>query len=74
MPLPLIDAADEKRSVAVSSNRDPSGFDEIMPRPSPAASPVDRLPHHARLGATTGDSVRFAKPPPVREREMTIRA
>ena len=28
----LVDAADEKRSVAVSSNLHPSGFDELMPK------------------------------------------
>ncbi len=31
----LVDAAYERRSVAVSSNLHPSGFDEIMPRPWP---------------------------------------
>jgi DNA replication protein DnaC len=56
----LIDAAYEKRSVAVSSNLHPSGFDEIMPK-TLAGATVDRLLHHAHLCATTGDSVRLAQ-------------
>jgi DNA replication protein DnaC len=56
----LIDAAYERRSVAVSSNLHPSGFDEIMPK-TLAGATVDRLLHHAHLCATTGDSVRLAQ-------------
>ena len=56
----LIDAAYEKRSVAVSSNLHPSGFDEIMPK-TLAGATVDRLLHHAHLCATQGDSVRLAQ-------------
>ena len=56
----LVDAAYEKRSVAVSSNLHPSGFDEIMPK-TLAGATVDRLLHHAHLCATTGDSVRLAQ-------------
>jgi DNA replication protein DnaC len=55
----LVDAAYEKRSVAVSSNLHPSGFDEIMPK-TLAGATVDRLLHHAHLCATTGDSIRLA--------------
>jgi DNA replication protein DnaC len=56
----LVDAAYEKRSVAVSSNLHPSGFDEIMPK-TLAGATVDRLMHHAHLCATLGDSVRLAQ-------------
>ncbi len=56
----LIDAAYEKRSVAISSNLHPSGFDEIMPK-TLAGATVDRLLHHAHLCATQGDSVRLAQ-------------
>jgi DNA replication protein DnaC len=56
----LVDAAYEKRSMAVSSNLHPSGFDEIMPK-TLAGATVDRLLHHAHLCATTGDSVRLAQ-------------
>lgn len=54
----LVDAAYEKRSIAVSSNLHPSGFDEIMPK-NLAGATVDRLLHHAHLCLTTGDSVRL---------------
>ncbi len=56
----LVDAAYEKRSVAVSSNLHPSGFDEIMPK-TLAGATVDRLLHHAHLCATAGDSIRLAQ-------------
>ena len=56
----LVDAAYEKRSVAVSSNLHPSGFDEIMPK-TLAGATVDRLLHHAHVCATQGDSVRLAQ-------------
>lgn len=56
----LVDAAYEKRSLAVSSNLHPSGFDEIMPK-TLAGATVDRLLHHAHLCATAGDSVRLAQ-------------
>ncbi len=56
----LIDAAYERRSVAVSSNLHPSGFDEIMPK-TIATATVDRLMHHAHLCQTAGDSVRLAQ-------------
>jgi DNA replication protein DnaC len=54
----LVDAAYEKRSVAVSSNLHPSGFDELMPK-TLASATVDRLMHHAHVCVTTGDSVRL---------------
>jgi DNA replication protein DnaC len=56
----LVDAAYERRSVAVSSNLHPAGFDEIMPK-TLATATVDRLLHHAHLCQTTGDSVRLAQ-------------
>lgn len=54
----VIDAAYERRSVAVTSNIHPSGFDTIMPK-SIATAAVDRLLHHAHLVATEGPSVRL---------------
>ncbi len=54
----LVDAAYEKRSVAVSSNLHPSGFDELMPK-TLAGATVDRLLHHAHVCVTSGDSVRL---------------
>ena len=56
----LVDAAYEKRSVAVSSNLHPSGFDELMPK-TLATATVDRLLHHAHVCQTTGDSVRMTQ-------------
>lgn len=56
----LVDAAYEKRSVAISSNLHPSGFDELMPK-TLATATVDRLLHHVHLCATTGESVRLAQ-------------
>ena len=56
----LVDAAYEKRSIAISSNLHPAGFDELMPK-TLATATVDRLLHHAHLAQTTGDSVRLAQ-------------
>jgi len=57
----LVDAAYERRSVAISSNLHPSGFDELMPK-TLATATVDRLLHHAHLCDTTGgESVRLAQ-------------
>ena len=56
----LVDAAYERKSVAVSSNLHPSGFDELMPK-TLATATVDRLLHHAHLCQTSGDSVRLAQ-------------
>ena len=49
----VIDAAYEKRSIAISSNVHPSGFDELMPK-SIATATVDRLLHHAHVIITKG--------------------
>ena len=56
----LVDAAYEKRSMALSSNLHPSGFDEIMPK-TLAGATVDRLLHHAHLCVTQGESIRLAQ-------------
>ena len=56
----VIDAAYEKRSIAISSNIHPSGFDELMPK-SIATATVDRLLHHAHIVVTQGDSFRLAQ-------------
>ncbi|MGH1551351.1 ATP-binding protein [Streptomyces sp. L7] len=50
----------ERRSIAVTSNIHPSGFDTIMPK-TPAGASTDRLMHHAHLVTTTGDSHRLAE-------------
>ena len=49
----------ERRSVAVSSNLHPSGFDELMPKTLAGVRQLDRLWHHAHVCVTTGDSVRL---------------
>jgi DNA replication protein DnaC len=56
----LVDAAYERRSLAVSSNLHPSGFDEIMPK-TLATATVDRLLHHAHIVVTQGDSYRLTE-------------
>ena len=56
----LVDAAYEKRSVAVSSNLHPAGFDELMPK-TLATATVDRLLHHAHICQTSGDSIRLSQ-------------
>ena len=56
----VTDAAYERRSVAVTSNIHPSGFDSIMPK-TLATATVDRLLHHAHLVLTKGDSHRLAE-------------
>jgi DNA replication protein DnaC len=51
----LLDACYEKRSLAVSSNLHPAGFDEIMPKTlATATATADRLLHHAHVCATCG--------------------
>jgi len=54
----LIDAAYERRSLAISSNVHPAGFDELMPTTLTTAG-VDRLLHHAHVILTQGDSYRL---------------
>jgi DNA replication protein DnaC len=57
----VVDAAYEKRSIAISSNIHPSGFDELMPK-TLATATVDRLLHHAHVLITDGtDSYRLAQ-------------
>ena len=56
----IVDAAYEKRSIALSSNLHPSGFDELMPK-TLATATVDRLLHHAHVCQTSGDSIRLTQ-------------
>jgi DNA replication protein DnaC len=56
----VVDAAYEKRSVAVTGNLHPAGFDTIMPK-TLATAAVDRLLHHAHLIVTEGPSLRLAE-------------
>src|SRR5438445_956760 len=56
----VVDAAYEKRSVAVTTNLHPAGFDTIMPK-TLATAAVDRLLHHAHLIVTDGPSPRLAE-------------
>jgi DNA replication protein DnaC len=56
----IVDAAYERRSVAVTSNLHPSGFDTIMPK-TLATATVDRLLHHAHVVLTDGASYRLAE-------------
>jgi DNA replication protein DnaC len=57
----VIDAAYERRSVALSSNIHPSGFDELMPK-TIATATVERILHHAHVLITDGqDSYRLAQ-------------
>ena len=57
----VVDAAYEKRSLALTSNIHPSGFDELMPK-TLATATVDRLLHHAHVLITDGtDSYRLAQ-------------
>ena len=56
----LVDAAYEKRSVALSSNLHPAAFDELMPK-TLATATVDRLLHHAHVCQTTGESVHLTQ-------------
>ncbi|MEU7283454.1 IS21-like element helper ATPase IstB [Streptomyces sp. NPDC045431] len=56
----VIDAAYERRSVMVTSNLHPSGFDSIMPK-TLATAAVDRLLHHAHIVLTEGSSLRLTQ-------------
>lgn len=56
----LVDAANERRALAVSSNLHPSGFDEIMPK-ALATATVDRLLHHAHVVVTQSESFRLTE-------------
>jgi DNA replication protein DnaC len=56
----VVDAAYEKRSIALSSNLHPAGFDELMPK-TIANATVDRLLHHAHVVIATGDSIRLTQ-------------
>ncbi|MGF1473021.1 MAG: IS21-like element helper ATPase IstB [Rubrobacteraceae bacterium] len=56
----LVDAAYEKRSLAISSNVHPAGFDELIPK-NLAGATVDRLMHHAHVVVTEGESYRLTE-------------
>jgi DNA replication protein DnaC len=56
----VVDAAYERRAIALSSNLHPSGFDELMPK-TIANATVDRLMHHAHVVLTAGDSIRLTQ-------------
>ncbi|MFL6054251.1 MAG: ATP-binding protein [Actinoallomurus sp.] len=56
----IIDSAYERRSLAVTINTHPSGFDSIMPK-TLATAAIDRLLHHAHLIVTKGESFRFTE-------------
>jgi DNA replication protein DnaC len=56
----IVDAAYERRALAISSNLHPSGFDELMPK-TIANATVDRLMHHAHVVLTAGDSIRLTQ-------------
>jgi len=56
----IADAAYERKSLAVTSNIHPSGFDTIMPK-ALAAPTVDRILHHAHVVLTEGESQRLAE-------------
>ena len=56
----VVDAAYEKRSIALSSNLHPAGFNELMPK-TIANATVDRLMHHAHVVLTAGDSIRLTQ-------------
>ena len=56
----IVDAAYERRAIALSSNLHPAGFDELMPK-TIANATVDRLLHHAHIVLTGGDSIRLTQ-------------
>lgn len=56
----LVDATYERRSLAVTSNLHPAGFDTIMPK-TLATAAVDRLLHHAHVIVTEGTSLRLTE-------------
>lgn len=56
----VVDAAYERRAIALSSNLHPAGFDELMPK-TIANATVDRLLHHAHIVMTGGDSIRLTQ-------------
>ncbi len=56
----IADAAYERRSLAVTSNIHPSGFDTLMPK-ALAGPTVDRLLHHGHVVVTEGGSQRLAE-------------
>ncbi|AWH94202.1 IS21-like element helper ATPase IstB [Dietzia psychralcaliphila] len=56
----LVDATYERRSLAVTSNLHPAGFDTFMPK-TLATATVDRLLHPAHVITTEGTSMRLTE-------------
>jgi hypothetical protein len=56
----VVDAAYEKRCIALSSNLHPAGFDELVPK-TIANATVDRLMHQAHVVLTAGDNIRLTQ-------------
>lgn len=56
----LVDATHEHRSLAVTSDIHPAGFDTIMPK-TLATATVDRLRHHAQVIIAEGTSLRLTE-------------
>lgn len=56
----LVDAAYTRRSLVVTSNLHPSGFDSIMSK-TIATAAVVRLMHHAHVAETEGPSTRLSE-------------
>jgi DNA replication protein DnaC len=61
----VVDAAYERRSVAVTSNLHPSGFDTIIPK-TLATATVDRLLHHALSCSPKAARTACPRPSPAR--------
>src|SRR5690606_6573399 len=61
----VVDAAYERRSLAVTGNLHPSGFVTIMPK-ALATAAVDRLLHHAHVIVTEGPRSASPRRPPAR--------
>lgn len=54
----VVDAAYEKRSLGVSSNTHPGGFDKLMLK-AIATPTVDRTLHHAHVSQASGKLIRL---------------
>ena len=68
----VVDAVYERRSIAVTSNLHPSGFDTIMPK-TLATATVHRLLHHAHVVLTEGTSLRLLETIGTRHIELATR-
>lgn len=61
----VVSAAYEKRSITLSGNLHPAGFDELMPK-TIANAIVDRLLHHTTSSSPHATASASPKPPPER--------